>query len=89
MNYPKFLRYTIPSIYKEIKQQVKSKKDLIQHEKCKIALTTDVWTSEANDAYLGLSCHFLTVNLELVSLCLEVELFSGRHAGANIASCLM
>jgi len=47
-----------------------------------------MWTSEANDAYLGLSCHFLTVDFELVSLCLAVEFFSGRHTEVNIASCL-
>ena len=30
----------------------------------------------------------MTVDFELVSLCLTVEHFSGRHTGANIASCL-
>ena len=83
-----FLRSVIPSIYEEVKQDVKSRLVLVQEEKSKVALTTDMWTSEANDAYLGLSCHFLTVDFELVSLCLTVEHFSGRHTGANIASCL-
>ena len=40
------------------------------------------------DYTVTLSCHFLTVDFELVSLCLTVEHFSGRHTGANIASCL-
>ena len=44
--------------------------------------------SEANDAYLGLTCHFLSADFELVSLCLAVEPFTGRHTGVNIASCL-
>ena len=52
-----------------------SKVDLIQQEKCKVALTTEMQTSEANDAYFGLSCYFLKVNFELVSLCLAVEPF--------------
>ena len=43
---------------------------------------------ETNDAYLGLSCHFLTADFEFVSLCLAVEHFTGRHTGVNIASCL-
>ena len=47
-----------------------------------------MWTSEANDAYLGLSCHYWTTNFEMVSLCLAVGHFSGRHTGANIAACL-
>ena len=83
-----FSKSVIPSIYKELKQDVKSRLILVQEEKSKVALTTDMWTSEANDAYLGLSCHFLTVDFELVSLYLTVEHFSGRHTGANIASCL-
>ena len=50
----------------------------------KLALTADMWTSEANNAYLGpgLSCHYLTAIFEMVSLCLVVEHFSGRHTGA-------
>ena len=35
-------------------QDVKSRLVLVQEEKSKVALTTDMWTSEANDAYLGL-----------------------------------
>ena len=45
--------------------------------------------SEANDACLGLSCHYLTANFALVSLCLAIEHFTGRHTGANIASCVI
>ena len=83
-----FSRSVVPSIYKEVKQQVEWKLTDVQQSKSKLALTTDMWTSEANDAYLGLSCHYLTANFELVSLCLAVEHFTGRHTGANIASCL-
>ena len=61
----------VSSIYKEVKQQVESKLTDVQQSKSKSALTTDMWTSEANTiAYLGLSCHYLTANFELVSLCL-------------------
>ena len=47
-----------------------------------------MFTSEANDAYLGLSCHYLTANFKLVSLCPAVEHLIGRQTSANIASCL-
>jgi len=49
-----------------------------------------MWTSEANNAYLGpgLICHYLTATFEMVSLCLAVEHPSGRHTGANIVACL-
>ena len=82
-----FSRFVIPSIYKEVEQQVESKLTNVQQSKSKLVLTTDMWTSEANDAYFGLICHCLTANFELASLCLAVKHFTGRHTGANIASC--
>ncbi|XP_065895790.1 zinc finger BED domain-containing protein 4-like [Dysidea avara] len=75
-------------MYKEARKEVESKLSDVLQSKNKMALTTDMWTSEANDAYLGLTCHFLTADFELVSLCLAVEPFTGRHTGVNIASCL-
>ena len=71
-----FSRSVIPRIYKEVKEQVKSKVVDLQQRKNKVALTTDMW----------LSCHYLTQEFELVSVCLAVEHFSGRHTGVNIAS---
>ncbi|XP_065895780.1 zinc finger BED domain-containing protein 4-like [Dysidea avara] len=68
-----FSRSIVPSMYKEARKEVESK-------------PSD--TSEANNAYLGLTCHFLTADFELVLLCLAVEPFTGRHTGVNIASCL-
>ena len=81
-----FSRSVIPRIYKEVKEQVKSKVVDLQQRKNKVALTTDMWSSEANESYLGLSCHYLTHEFELVSVCLAVEHFSGRHTGVNIAA---
>ena len=79
-------RSVIPRIYEEVKEQVKSKVVYLQQQKNKVVLTTDMWTSEANEAYLGFSCHYLTQEFELVSVCLAVEHFSGWHTGINIAS---
>ena len=81
-----FCRSVIPRIYEEVKEQVKSKVVDLQQQKNKVVLTTDLWTSEANEAYLGLSCHYLTQEFELVSVCLAVEHFTGWHTGVNIAS---
>jgi len=55
-------RYEIPhrttfsriAMYQEVKQKVEVKLTKMQS---KLALTTNMWTSEANDPYLGLSCH--------------------------------
>ena len=77
---------SVDQIYEEVKEQVKSKAVDLQQQKNKVALTTDMWTLEANEAYHGLSCHYLTQEFELVSVCLAVEHFTGRHTGVNIAS---
>lgn len=45
-----------------------------------------MWSSEANESYLGLSCHYLTHEFELLSVCLAVEHSSGRHTSVNIAA---
>ena len=81
-----FCRSVIPTIYEEVKEQVKSKVVDLQQQKNKVALTTDMWTSEVNEAYLRLSCHYLPQEVELVSVCLAVEHFTGWHTGINIAS---
>ena len=65
---------------------VASKIEDVQEMKTKVALTTDMWTSEANEGYLGVSCHYLTQDFDLVSGCLAVKPFSGRHTGVNIAA---
>ena len=49
-----FSRFVIPSIYKEVEQQFESKLTDVQQSKNKLALTTDMWTLEANDAYFEL-----------------------------------
>jgi len=42
-------------MYQEVKQKIEANLTEIQS---KLALTTDTWTSEVNDAYLGLSFHY-------------------------------
>jgi len=81
-----YCRSVIPSMYKEARKEVESKLGDVLQSKSKMSLTTNMWTSEANDAYLGLTCHFLTAGFD--SLCLAVEPFTGRHTGVNIASCI-
>ena len=79
-------RYEIP--HRTTFSRFEAKLTDIQQSKSKLALTTDMWISEDNDAYFGLSCHYLTTTFELVSLCLAIEHFTGRHTGENIAACL-
>ena len=50
-----------------------------------ISLTSDYWTSTANENYLGLTCHFIDGNFKLNSLVLDVSHSSDRHTSENIA----
>ncbi|KAK1895180.1 Zinc finger BED domain containing protein 1 [Dissostichus eleginoides] len=51
----------------------------------KITLTTDAWTSIATEAYLGVTCHYINENWEMVSFVLCTKPLEDRHTGDNIA----
>ncbi|KAF3837458.1 hypothetical protein F7725_004922 [Dissostichus mawsoni] len=61
-------------------------KDALKATKNKIALTTDAWTSVATEAYLGITCHFISDDWELNSFCLTTMPLEERHTGTNIAA---
>ncbi|XP_040275761.1 E3 SUMO-protein ligase ZBED1-like [Bufo bufo] len=58
-------RYTLPSrtyfmkIMEKKYEDIKGKLTNTLKETDSIALTTDIWTSVATEAYLGVTCHFL------------------------------
>lgn len=62
-------------------------KDALKSTKNKIALTADAWTSVATEAYLGISCHFISDDWELTSLCLTTMPLEERHTGPVLAGC--
>ena len=51
----------------------------------KISLSTDAWTSLVTEAYLGVTCHFIDDNWELVSFNLITLPVEERHTAENIA----
>uniref|UniRef100_A0A3B5A3U7 BED-type domain-containing protein n=1 Tax=Stegastes partitus TaxID=144197 RepID=A0A3B5A3U7_9TELE len=50
-----------------------------------IALTTDIWTSVAAEAYLGVTCHFLGEDWGMKSHSLTTMPLEERHSAENIA----
>lgn len=84
--------YTFPStthLAKIIKDQhTEGKKELgrlLKSEATACSLTTDVWSSHANQAYNTLTCHFVDREWTLVSAVVETSRFPGRHTPKNIA----
>ena len=54
-------------------------------ETSSVALTTDIWISVATEAYMGVTCHYLGKNWEMVSHSLTTMPLDERHTAANIA----
>ncbi|XP_044312889.1 E3 SUMO-protein ligase ZBED1-like [Drosophila rhopaloa] len=52
-----------------------------------LALTTDLWTSRANEGYITITCHFISNNFKLESAILSTQhlLTPTNHTAANIA----
>ena len=50
-----------------------------------VALTTDIWTSMATEAYMTVAAHYIDPNWKLQNFVLETLLFPERHTAVNIA----
>lgn len=70
----------LPAKYDEIKQRVKKELEEADH----IAVTTDLWTSLANDSYMSLTAHFIAKDWKLCSIALSTVHFEKDHTGENI-----
>jgi hypothetical protein len=44
-----------------------------------VALTSDTWTSDANESYCSLTAHWITPTWQLKSACLNCTIFPGEH----------
>lgn len=74
----------IPNLYDKTKMEVLEELKNIEY----FALTTDMWTSTANDDYISLTIHSVNTNFELVQKALEVIPFGASHTGEHIAETL-
>ena len=59
-------------------------KRVINESSAQYSLTTDIWTSFANDAYISLTVHFIDECWELRSYTLATYPFPEQHTGDNI-----
>jgi len=51
----------------------------------RMALTTDIWTSVATEAYLGITCHYIGNDWKRTSVYLTNMPLEDRHTSTNIA----
>ncbi len=87
--------YTLPSrthftklMERKYEETFKKVKTAINTNNSKLALTTDVWTSVATEAYLGITCHYITDDWDMQSFCLTTMPLQDRHTASNIAEWL-
>ena len=59
--------------------------DKLQSDAFSLTLTTDIWTSSSTEAYISLTCHFLTSHWEFVDCVLATRSFPDHHTGENIS----
>ena len=59
-------------------------KRILAENKTKYSLTTDIWTSFANDAYISLTTHFIDDCWQMKSYTLATYSFPEQHTGDNI-----
>ena len=57
-----------------------------------VSLTTDVWSSVAQDSCISLTCHYITEDFTQQQVCLHAAPFNDHHTkehiGAMINKCL-
>ena len=83
--------FTLPSLKQlsmDINHKFETCKKLKKHlefEASSIALTTEIWTSMATEAYMTVNTHYIDPSWKLQSFVLESLSFPERHTGVNIA----
>ena len=88
--------YKVPSrmfitgvIRKKHKTAKEKLQDKLETEANSIALTTDIWTSSATEAYIIVLAHYISTEWEMTSCVLETPDMPERHTGQNIPDKLM
>ena len=84
--------YTLPSrkqftvdITDKFEMCKEKPKNRLEDEAPSVALTMDIWTSMATEAYMTVTAPYLDPNWKLQNFVLETLSFPERHTGVNIA----
>ena len=80
-----FTERTLPAMYSSLRENCI--RPLVSSAK-HFALTTDCWTSRADQAFIGVTIHFITEDFQLKSFALTNEELPVSHNAANLAKAL-
>jgi hypothetical protein len=63
------------------------KKELMEDMKCsQVAMTTDLWTSVAQEGYITITVHYISPDWDLKCKVLATRVLEKRHTGVHIAA---
>ncbi|XP_054261417.1 zinc finger BED domain-containing protein 4-like [Macrosteles quadrilineatus] len=81
-----FSRSLIPELYLSTKNRVEEDiKTNLEKGLNSVAISSDLWTSSANDSFLSVNAHFVDDSFSLKTHCLANAHFEDEHNGRNIA----
>ena len=80
-----FNRVTIPSLYKETRQQLTVK---IKKEASYFSGTTDLWSSCISEPYLCFTIHYVDTQWNLQTHCLQAHYLPEDHTGVQLQDAL-
>ncbi|CAG9826077.1 unnamed protein product [Diabrotica balteata] len=88
-------RYVLPSpdtlkntVLKNLYDDGVKKLTTILNEIKYVGLTTDIWTSSANESYICLTCHFINKDWEIKKAVLKTKVMDTNNTSENIADCI-
>ena len=76
-----YSRYKLPLLYDSVMDAVRGQLELDLPSCQSVSLTTDCWTSRAEDPYITLTLHYDNAKFELKKFILNFDNFVGRHTG--------
>ena len=77
-----FSETLIPGMYQKVALKVKNDVSSTSY----VSLTTDVWSSVAQDSYISLTCHYIARDFTQQQICLHAAPFNDRHTGEHIGA---
>ncbi|CAK1600532.1 unnamed protein product [Parnassius mnemosyne] len=75
----------IPALYERTREEVRRS---LADEVTQICITTDMWTSRANECYMAITGHYLTCDFRMKTVLISCDYFSDRHTSENLQNFL-
>lgn len=85
----KLSRVLVPRLYDDTRARVKAElRKAFEDGTSTLAFTSDIWSSRANESFISLTCHFVTVRFEMKKFTLNMRHLPESHTALNIAAAL-